>query len=158
MTETVARLRESIAEHRQQGKAFITIGTEVLSEALSETDDRHNGWTNRETWAFMLHVDNDEGFYNDARECVRTAAAGAEWSAEMPDDDAMRLGYVRTVAADALKDWAESLFTRSGYADEYGDAWPDALADAAAEIGSLWRVNWFECIDAMRGDGASAEW
>jgi hypothetical protein len=123
---------------------------------MTETNDRHNGWTNRETWAFMLYVDNDEGLYSSARECVHTAAAGAEWGPDMPDDDEMRTAFVHTTAADALRNWAESLFTRSGYADEYGDEWPSALADAAADIGSLWRVNWYECIDAMRGDGGGA--
>lgn len=119
---------------------------------MTETDDRHNGWTNRETWAFMLHVNNDEGLYSSARECVTTAAAGAEWAPYMPDDDEMRTAFVHTTAADALKDWAESLFTRSGYADEYGDAWPSGLADAAAEIGSLWRVNWAECVDSLMNE------
>jgi hypothetical protein len=25
--------------------------------------DEYNGWANRETWAFNMHIDNDEGLY-----------------------------------------------------------------------------------------------
>ena len=116
---------------------------------MTTNDETYNGWTNRETWTFMLYVNNDEGLSVSARECVATAAAGAEWAPYMPDDDEMRAAFVHTTAADALKDWAESLFTRSGYADEYVSNWPSRLADAAAEIGSLWRINWTECVTAL---------
>ena len=98
---------------------------------MTTNDETYNGWTNRETWAFMLHVQNDEGLSDDATGVVYDAVADP------------------TCRADALKDWAESLFTRSGYADEYGDTWPDSLADIAAEIGSLWRINWSECVTTL---------
>ena len=116
---------------------------------MTTNDETYTGWTNRETWTFMLYVNNDEGLSMSARECVATAAAGAEWAPYMPEDDEMRTAFVHTTAADALKDWAESLFTRSGYADEYVGNWPSRLADAAAEIGSLWRINWTECVTAL---------
>ena len=98
-------------------------------------------------WAFMLYVNNDEGL-SMAHECVATAAAGAEWAPYMPDDDEMRAAFVHRTAADALKDWAESLFTRSGYADESVGNWPSRLADAAADIGEQ-RINWTECVTAL---------
>lgn len=97
------------------------------------TDDTYNGWTNRETWAFMLYVTNDQGLAESARERVLCADAHPE---------------------DALKDLAESLFTRAGYGYEYGDTWPDSLADIASDIGSLWRVNWAECVDALTEDAS----
>ena len=32
------------------------------------TDDTFNGWSSRETWAFVLHIDNDQGLQEWARE------------------------------------------------------------------------------------------
>ena len=97
---------------------------------MTTNDETYNGWTNRETWTFMLHVQNDQGLIESARERL-----------ELTDGDNWLI--------DSLADWAESMFTRAGYADEYGDTWPDALADIAAEIGSLWRINWSECVTAL---------
>ena len=94
-------------------------------------NETYNGWSNRETWAFMLYV-NNEGLVDTARDVV----AGG-W-----------LGPACT-PADSLMDWADVTFTRYGYLIENGDSWPDALADAASDIGSLWRVNWVECADSL---------
>lgn len=116
------------------------------------TDETYNGWTNRETWALMLHINNDEGLSESARENVARERLDAHRYAERTHPEwsgAERDAYIRSAAADALKYWADVLFIRSGYTGEYGDAWPDGLADAAADIGSLWRVNWAECVDAL---------
>lgn len=101
------------------------------------TDETYNGWTNRETWAFMLYVTNDEGLAEMARECVVTAT-----------------DYANARPEDSLQSWAESLFTRAGYAAEFGDKWPSALADIASDIGSLWRINWSECVAALAEDAS----
>ena len=90
-----------------------------------------NGWSNRETWAFMLNVQNDEGLAAVFAESVRDE---------------------RSDPAYAVQRDAEELFTRSGYVGEYGGPWPDALADAASDIGSLWRVNWVECADSLAAE------
>lgn len=116
------------------------------------TDETYNGWTNRETWALMLHINNDEGLSESARENVARERLDAHRYAERTHPEwsgTERDAYIRSAAADALKYWADVLFIRSGYTGEYGDAWPDGLADAAADIGSLWRVNWAECVDAL---------
>lgn len=39
--------------------------------------DEYDGWTNRETWALNLWLQNDEGFYEMTRERVREAVAGS---------------------------------------------------------------------------------
>ena len=95
-----------------------------------------NGWSNRETWSLMLWVNNDQGLGVSAREAI--ASVSESWR-----------------QADALKDWAETLLTRAGYVWEYGESWPDALADIACEIGSLDRVDWLECVESMRDSLAS---
>lgn len=101
---------------------------------MTTNDETYNGWTNRETWAFMLYVNNDEGLSDDATGVVYDAVA----------DPACR--------ADALQDWATVMFTRRGYTSDSDAKWPDSLADIAAEIGSLWRINWAECVTALTED------
>jgi hypothetical protein len=98
--------------------------------------ETYSGWTNRETWALMLWVNNDEGLQSEARDVVR--------------------GHYRR-APIALEAWAETLFTRSGYVDEFGGPWPDGLADAAEDIGSLYRVNWQECAESILRDVAELD-
>lgn len=36
-------------------------------------EDTYNGWVNRETWAFNLHWQNDEGFYGFVLDYARQA-------------------------------------------------------------------------------------
>ena len=33
------------------------------------TDQTYNGWANWETWNVALWIENDEGFYKEARKC-----------------------------------------------------------------------------------------
>lgn len=59
-------------------------------------DKTYNGWSNYETWAMALWIDNDEGSYHAARELVREAI-----------DDIEESHVVE--AADALKNWQEEV-------------------------------------------------
>lgn len=94
------------------------------------SDETCNGWANSETWSLMLWVNNDQGLWQSAREAVEG------------ESEAWR-------QADALREWADELLTRAGYVDTYGEPWPDALADIACEVGSLDRIDWRECVDAL---------
>ena len=80
--------------------------------------EEYNGWTNRETWAVALWLDNDQGLHEMATDRVAEVwAPGREW-----------------LAADAVRDLADTLFTREGYVSEMGAESPNWLADAAADI------------------------
>lgn len=100
------------------------------TEMTTTETETYQGWTTRETWSFVLLVTNDYNLYTGAR----------DWMTTENDDE----------KPDLLKDWAETMFTRLGYVNEYNEPlWPDSLADAACEIGSLGRVNWIEAAAAI---------
>jgi hypothetical protein len=86
----------------------------------------YNGWTNYETWAMALWIDNDQGSYETAREIVKQAIATSPTDA---------YGTERTRAADALKEWMEEQRP-----EEVAGAsvWTDLLSAAFGE------VDWFE--------------
>lgn len=37
------------------------------------TDERYQGWANRETWAVALHINNDQGWQESVHEALRAA-------------------------------------------------------------------------------------
>ena len=101
-------------------------------------DDEHNGWTNRETWAFMLYLDNDEDTQNMTHEFVRDNLVGI-----------YQQDNRRGATADALRRWASIMFTRSGWEDAWGCEWPEHLEVCAEDIGSTWRIDFYECAVHM---------
>jgi hypothetical protein len=89
-------------------------------------EDRYNGWTNRETWAAALHLSNDEGLYNAAREIAQRDEYG-----------------------DAVKSMVEEIYEdvlHNGTA-----AWTDRQTARmlVADVGSLWRVDWKAVRDSL---------
>ena len=94
------------------------------------TDDTYNGWSNRETWAAHLWVTSDEGLYEMAREIVATADTPYE-------------------ADGLIRDWLGGLLDHGEYLAEFGERQPEGLARMAADVGSLWRVNWKELVEAF---------
>ena len=105
-------------------------------------DQTYSGWTNRETWALMLHINNDEGLLGMLHDHI------AEYTRDARVED---LTYQ---TSKALQNFTESLLTRSGYDEEFGDIWPDTLADIAEDIGSLYRINYYECAESILSDMA----
>ena len=91
----------------------------------------YNGWSNRETWATKLWIDNDQGLYYHAQDM-----AGG-----YGNEDKRGL-------ADALEEWItelldmEQVFTAS-------PAQRKELIMMASDIGSLYRVNWYEIAESL---------
>jgi len=91
----------------------------------------YNGWSNRETWATKLWVDNDEGLYYHAKDM----ASG------YGNEDKRGL-------ADGLEEWItelldmEQVFTAP-------PAQRKALIMMSSDIGSLYRVNWYEIAESL---------
>ena len=94
--------------------------------------DSYNGWTNRETWALALNINNDEGLYDMFTELVRGMHDEPDYAVE-----------------DAIQSRVESLLIRAEYEGVYGGAQPAALTAMAEEVGSLWRVDWVEIRESL---------
>lgn len=115
--------------------------------------DEYNGWTNRETWALKLHLDNTEG----SQTWLREIAALAGENAEATEYRTLEEAKVFTTE-DAIKEAVETAFERAlnptshdhcsalwsdGSGEEIGLSLGDMLR-MIADVGSLWRVNWRE--------------
>lgn len=89
--------------------------------------EEYNGWTNRETWATALHIDNDQGIQNSVQELATSAHN------ENDDTDT------------ALAELAESI---EEHITELVESDWDGVKLMRRDIGSLWRVNWREVAKA----------
>jgi hypothetical protein len=107
-----------------------------------ETIETYNGWTNRETWAVSLHLNNDEGLYYDLARILEEAF--------LEDvDGSTREGWISGVssAEDSLSEWVEEILSFD-YWEENGGPMPRGIQLMKNDVGSLWRVNWREIVEA----------
>lgn len=88
------------------------------------TDERHNGWANRETWAVSLYLNNDQTWQEGCQEAVQLYAGESlsPWE-----------------AGDAVLEYVEDL----AYSVSEGTA-DRTTRLAVLDMGSLWRVDWRE--------------
>ena len=97
------------------------------------TDEAYQGWRNRETWAVALWLGNDQGLYEMAREAM---------------SDFMEAGYSQE-RAERAKDFVTSLLDPDAYEFEFGSEQPPEIRRIAADVGSLWRVDWEEVAEHL---------
>lgn len=90
--------------------------------------EEYNGWSNRETWATALYINNDEGLY-------KTVQDWAVSNLEEQEDEAEAV----TVLAESIEDFVTELL-------DYD--W-DGVKSMRYDIGSLWRVNWREVAQSF---------
>lgn len=85
----------------------------------------YQGWSNYETWAVALWIDNEEPTYNEWRERARRALRDAEPAyAGQPKPDAARIAL-----AGQLKVWLENKAP-----DLKATLWSDLLTAALSEV------------------------
>lgn len=111
----------------------------MAKEKGGRMSDDYNGWTNRETWAVMLHLDNDKGLYDEYHEMFKQVCK---------EED---LGSRRWRYADVLKEWVTE-FLHVSYWSEMGVDMPELLINMQDDVGSLWRVNWDELAQSIIQD------
>lgn len=122
------------------------------------TEETYNGWSNRETWAVKLHLDNTESSHLWLMHAARSTRAMAEqieqvksgvWSKEQAEVFNL---------ADKLKEAVELTFERAlnpsdvrrgEFFDRFcGEAVdlidPRDVLRMIGDVGSLWRVDWRE--------------
>jgi hypothetical protein len=97
--------------------------------------EEYNGWSNRETWAANLWIDNDQSLHYTVQELAQNAIK------DKADDG--------KTCVTCLADEIESMFD---------DAFSD-IAEMTAEgltmlkdIGSLYRVDWHEIAQGILGE------
>ena len=97
-------------------------------------DETYNGWTNRETWAAALHIDNDEVFHNWRNMLCRDALVLAAKPSDYPMSARVELGQ-------SLRSWCEDMLNTVFHTP---DETTKEMRMMACDVGSLWRVNWDE--------------
>lgn len=102
------------------------------------SDDKYNGWSNRETWAAALWINNEEGSYREARRLTRRAVADAT---DTDDEDNETID--KDAAAEALASELESVFTPD---HDLGGLAGDLLTHAAG------RIDWLDIAEHMIAD------
>lgn len=112
--------------------------------------DEYNGWCNRETWAAALHLGNDEGIYNAARDAIRAHVRQSheDWSGDAGD---FTQTAARSYAADAVREFVESIRDDVTEVVEQGNAHRNASM-MLSDIGSLWRVDWRAVSESLVDD------
>jgi hypothetical protein len=105
----------------------------------------YNGWSNRETWAVALWINNDQYMQEQAEDYARTSLE------EHTDEDGDVSGAV-TCAAESLEYWMTNLLDFREYREEYGTDMPDSLRVMREDIGSLYRVDWHEIAESFISD------
>jgi hypothetical protein len=117
------------------------------------SEDTYEGWTNRETWAVALHINNDQGWQEGVHEALRENRYRRH-----EVDNGQFVTVVPLDAHDAgeiIRENVEEVLDPSDVLAEGDDApeifvrnlWP-----VAQDIGSLWRVNWTELGAAFLSD------
>lgn len=97
--------------------------------------EEYNGWTNRETWAVNLWLDNDRALYE--RVSAMAQNTFEEYEGEPDQNDGL------WTLQEAIKDLLDEVFTWSNY-----NLVSQELLSMRDDIGSLWRVNWREIAEA----------
>jgi len=108
----------------------------MTTTGQDEDNERYNGWTNHETWAFMLHIGNDEALYQEvygrAEQLIEEAEATKYLTAQ---EEAERQ------IEDMLRDWYDGVQDNTFKKRDGRGNVPLMVQD----VGSEWRINYREC-------------
>lgn len=123
---------------------------------MSETET-YNGWTNRETWAVALHINNDQGWQESVLDALRYGDYG-HGGESFTLTEARQAYYnspsaITRSAGEIIRENVEETLFGEYVTDELGRVHPNEHQwSAIRDIGSLWRVNWDELGAAFLSD------
>src|SRR6266498_3923184 len=103
--------------------------------------DTYNGWSNYETWAVKLWMDNDEGSYHYWQETAREVLDDCE--DKHPNQFMNKADNDRSQLAERLKDEHDSESEHPVFKAAEGSVYADLLDAALSE------VNWHEIAAAL---------
>ena len=101
------------------------------------TLDTFNGWSNRETWAVALHINNDQAWQNDVLTAIAEALASSTELFACEAGDIVRVN---------VEDMLDSLGGHGAY---------EVFQSVRDDLGSLWRVDWHELGATFLRDAAA---
>lgn len=99
-------------------------------------EEEYNGWTNRETWAVMLHLDNDSILVQEYNELYDQVSDFENENDLIPDDKNLRYQY-----SDQLREWVSDIISPY-YWKQQGMEMPNWAIGMNDDVGSVWRVDW----------------
>jgi hypothetical protein len=102
------------------------------------TDDRYNGWTNRETWALNLWLTNDQGLYEMTRERVANEIAYRADGTHQENGQPWSL-HGQRIAGEVVKALWEELTD-----PDEGLMTAENILKMVRDVGSDYRVDWDE--------------
>ena len=113
------------------------------------TDETYNGYANRETWAFNLHWQNDQGLYNDTLRAAQDYIDGRgqdDPTFELSDYD---LGeYIVDYWRESIDEYNEE--AARGEATPFTSEHLRTLRMFDREVGSWWRIDCREVGASVR--------
>lgn len=109
---------------------------------MTTQDKTYNGWTNYETWAVALHLDNEAAVHYSIRDRAAELVEEAPMHRNVPEiwtvEEAARFEL-----ADFLKGYAETMCGIGDESEDYGIAEPTLLAMDMIRA-ALSEVSWDE--------------
>jgi len=113
---------------------------EALVAELKQRDEKekYNGWCNRETWAFNLWINNDQGTYEQTQEMAKEAYAEAIAAEhKYTSTEKLAVAYM----AEKLRDYLYMLEDEQYYESR-------EVCMMLREISSTWRVNFRDIAES----------
>lgn len=151
--DPTATLRELLDALRNHDRPTTFDRLESLLDLLSRggtfpdvpeppTDESHQGWTNHQTWAVHLWINNEEGTWNYCRDMAREAVEDAEECDQVNDGIWTQNEARRFMLADRLKGYLAESNPLNDNPSLYSDLLGSALED----------INYDELADAFLED------
>lgn len=109
-------------------------------------DEKYNGWSNRETWAYSMHIGNDEGMYNELQDAIKEIVSR---HIDEIDDIELSDNDKESAINDLekwLKDYLEQL-KEMGNEFNHSECKGFCIHDMIDEIGSDWRIDFHEIAE-----------